>query len=166
MVAITEQDVKAWHEAGHAVIARALGIPIESISIKSNPAVTKYGRVRSPEEGVWTTLAATTTVMIFTGREDLARYGADGDLEALDAFCRGFRTDLDRERALDEAEKGLPTLIRHNKAAIQIVAQELLKKREVSASDLGKLLRGVLCLKDKKCLWSRIRGWIKLRFGN
>lgn len=159
MIAITEQEVIAWHEAGHAVVARALGIPIESVSIKSNPPVTKYGRARSPEEGVWTTLAGTTTVMVLTGREDLARYGADGDLDALDSFCRGFHTELDRERAMDRAEKGLPAVIRKNTSAIQIVAKELLQKWEVSANDLDKLLKGVLCPKDETSLWARIRSW-------
>lgn len=93
---------------------------------------------------------------MFTGREDLADYGSEGDEEALEAFLDGFSTPEERDRVIVEMTKGLPPLVEKNRAAIQKVATELLRKEKVSTGDLDRILKGILILKRQPSFWRRI----------
>lgn len=140
MIKITMATVIAWHEAGHAVIARALKIPLEFVSIEGDIPKTRYARERTPEEGVWTTLAAAVTLIELTGSKDLADYGAAGDLTSLEQFLRRFPTEQARELAMSQAEKGLPKLIRANKTGIKNVAEQLIRKGKLSGKEVDRLM--------------------------
>lgn len=158
---ITTTELKALHESGHVVVARALGIPIEHVSLITDPPSTLYGSSRTPEEGVWTTQAGEFAIIAFTGSQDLAALGTDGDRDSLLEFLQGFRSDRHREAALKHAIEGLPRLIERNKRAIQIVAYELLRRGVVSGKRLDIILSGVL---RKHSLWFRAINWVQLQF--
>ena len=162
---IDELTVIAWHETGHAVVARAMGVPVECVSIKGRRPVTRYGRARSPEEGVWITLAARVVVLELTGSPELADYGADGDSEALESFLRGFSTHSERERVMEEVQTGLPDLVRSNEPAIKKVAQELLKREKLSRRELDHLLKDLLVRKVSEPFHLRLLSWVRRLVG-
>lgn len=145
-------NVIAWHEAGHVVIARALNIPIEFVSIEEGRPRTRYARERTPEEGVWTTLAAAVAVLEFTGRQDLADYGAAGDFDTLEDFLHRFSSVEARDLAMERATEGLPKLVRTNKAAINKVAEQLLREGRLSEKAVDQHV------KDSASAWSRLLG--------
>jgi hypothetical protein len=60
-----------------------------------------------------------------------------------------------------QAEEGLPRLIKANKAAIQRVAEELLNKSELRGDQIDGLLKGLISLKAKQSLWSRLLTWFR-----
>jgi hypothetical protein len=165
MAPITEETAIAWHEAGHAVVSRAWGVPVKKVSIKSFPPSTVYCRSRTPEEGVWITQAGRVTVMELLTSPVLAHYGAEGDDQALEAFLKGFKTISECDRVMAEVADGLPSLVRKNRVGIERVAQELIEKREISGKRLGEVLRGVLQPQKplgKEHLRVRIKRWFGL----
>jgi hypothetical protein len=159
---ITEETAIAWHEAGHAVVSRAWDVPVKNVSIKNFPPATAYCRPRTPEEGVWITQAGRVTVMELLDSPVLAHYGAEADDQALDAFVKGFKTISEFDRVMAEVTHGLPLLVRKNRTGIERVAQDLLKKREISGKRLDEVLLGLLQPQKppgREHLWVRIKRW-------
>jgi hypothetical protein len=126
----------AVHEAGHSVIARVLGL--------------KAGRATLRDfDGVARSYFADHPVAVLAGRaatEVLLGYASDDGCSRDDAKARWLLTTenghIERElryaRTLRQARK----LIRAHRGAVERVAQELLDRVTLSASEIDRLMPG------------------------
>lgn len=144
----------ALHEAGHTVIARALGMAVAGVEVSRKRG--GYGNTRStfPDPPADETPDAALQRSARAMAVHLAGDVAGGRVQAA---VGGYRGDhVDRQRALDiaihrvgeadaarfveEADAWTRTLVATHRSAIEAVARELVKRRRLSGADVDRIM--------------------------
>ncbi len=145
----------AHHEAGHAVVARRLGLAAEQVSRGSISLWGVYlaGHTRVPEclaenpayseQCLWIALAGPAAHM----RHDPAGYQREGaacarnDYDiARKAFCKLNQRPDCKDEDLVSAERKAKELVIQHWSAIEAVAQKLLEQTTLNGKELDALL--------------------------
>jgi len=139
----TPQEVTtAYHEAGHAVVALALGRPVQQVSIRPNATrlgecQLKKGAFRPTADALETQVLILLAGLAAEGRR-LGRYDWDGATLDLREARSLLRSRAGRERALERLERRMLDKAEHlladdaTWAAVERIAAELLLKETIS----------------------------------
>jgi hypothetical protein len=132
-----------WHEAGHAVIARALGVPAGRASIAFDAALNVHGLAESGIPKRHNRRACRASAVV-------SMAGAEAERHFLGVSCDGDGSDRDHIAELLEAEDdpaGIEArcratarkLVREHSGRIKLVARMLIACGELSGRELDRL---------------------------
>jgi ATP-dependent Zn protease len=160
----SEADLRAtaYHEAGHAVVTLALGLSIDSVSIIAaedfngvcrKPNVIHYGAVT---KRVQKAIARAMIVALYAGMpaqrlvdpDAPAFHGESEDEEAFEVsrqwqvYPRRVRFIGDESHLahLESLRQEARRLVLRNRAAVEVLAGELLQRKEMSGAEVQQLL--------------------------
>ena len=157
MTAKPSADSMAYHEAGHAVIGRVLGMTCGGATIVPNYEALEAGHaITCVERSIsdwdargrfrWVSMYRARIMTLMAGREsEIEVFGKDPDAEFGDAYdLRDIDltiegADVD-ERTLAKLRSKTRGLVRRHRAAITAVAKALIRKRTLSAQQIDKLV--------------------------
>jgi hypothetical protein len=138
--AMTPRQLRATHEAGHCVIARALGVKVECATLREVTTLHRRGDAESFRE---------RAVVALAGPAAEERYGGYSDAQMAGLWRNEWRGDFDNVlRYLDAAGGDLfaphkcaaERLVRKHWAAIERVAAALIERGELSGAEIDRLI--------------------------
>ena len=171
----------AFHEAGHAAVARRFGWPVRSVSILPelyshggdfHPQLDSSGRVavdcefpdlESPdhredaEQYMLFGLAGPTAEYRFRGR---SQWNRQGDVAAISRYLWAHAPEGRDDEYLQELKLKAAALVDEVWPDIEAVAAELVKRRELSGDEVERIVRtksNVLLSKRRRCGRARDR---------
>ena len=129
----------AWHEASHIAVAHAFQLPIAEVWIEETGGghVSYTRRFHYAEIEVWV-IATLAGGIVERGRWGSAADG--GDLKAIANMVRDMGITPWNDAILGQHRHAAERFVREKRDVIQIVAEELLCRLEMSGSELDTLL--------------------------
>lgn len=144
--------VAAYHEAGHAVGAILLGVPIDRIVITGNGeggvhptiAPTKIGDAGLVWEHAIVARLGQETERLFFGRPDKGKLGDDA--EAIARLYKTYLREMSRGEYRERLRERTAAIVRQPKfrAAVEALAAVLFVDREVSIDHAKRIVRPIL----------------------
>lgn len=146
------RELIAYHEAGHAVAAHALGVEVEGVSIVEDEG--SLGRSTTPlpenfdlsgegadavlENHLITGVAGAASEELLTGElSELTGKDLEGVVELLMSLSdTGASVKVDSEEALDKAK----SILRDNWSSVQALAEALLEHEELDREGVLEVL--------------------------
>lgn len=139
------REAVAYHEAGHAVVARLLHFDVDYVTLKSigdasgHCMITKTGWRRTPKQ------AELLLIITMAGQLAQAKYTgdptSDGSYEDDNRHIKSLQRETHRSR--DELGDEAVALVKNNWAAISDVARELLSYETISGERLDIIISRV-----------------------
>ncbi|MGA2910696.1 MAG: hypothetical protein ABSE04_02795 [Candidatus Microgenomates bacterium] len=122
-----KEELCAYHEAGHAVLAVILGMPVESVSMKDR--VTKYkveGKIRD-------------SILVSLAGAFAAQHIDKMGLTAADDLYKAKRLLIEGEN-IESFEREAKRLVKKHKKIIHAVALELLSKNCLTGEEVKRIV--------------------------
>ena len=133
----------AYHEAGHAVIARVVGIELERVLITDSGGVAYLGQIDDAESDVLLTFAGPAAELYYCPCDGAGWAGDKEDAAAALIILCDYEPSLPAYYQLwDQLECHSRNLVEANWAAIERVAEALIAHGELNQDEVDNLIFG------------------------
>lgn len=145
----------ARHEAGHAVVARCLGLPVRDVSIDGNGGVSRFHASRAP--GDWSA-DDDAAVLVAGGLAERMRW-PDIDLDGCGDDEAALLDLLDQANPPDvrRAERTARMYLEGHERDVDTLVDALIRRRHLTGDEIGELLEG----EERTAFLDRMRSRIR-----
>lgn len=141
----TDRQSVAIHEAGHCVVARAMGLTVVKVELESDGGGSTYTvplpSLSPVHKCAYVAGGRIAELLVFGALPDAAAF--DGDMESMERAARGVWPTWKRAQAMQDGDRLAREIVSRNLRAVGRVAGELLSHGTLTGADVNNLTEDV-----------------------